>query len=571
MSIIKPKISSLVPSQLPEFIREDYQTFVAFLEAYYQFLERDVIVDFNSIGDIDKTLDSFIVYFKNELALNFPSLNVDDRFLLPKIKELYTAKGSEASYRLLFRLLYGKEIQIDYPSTQMLRVSDGKWVQDTSIFVNITVGTPDSVVGQIIKISTYDKTIRVFIDSYKTTSDPNVYELFITGGWTGIFGVGSAVSFNTTFAGSIKATTKTVSITQSGKNFSVGQVYALGGTGTGTGTGSSIVILKVDNNGGILLAKLISFGIEYTNNFTTSILSSSSALIAQNYFTINAGGTSPITQTVKISDSITQLSDYGVINSYNYTSDTIPYVEPSYAGTIISSFNNVTSYALPNQLDYAIVSIEIGSFAKYPGYYKNDDGFLDSTQYIQDSKFYQAFSYVIKIDEKFESYKSVVRNLLHPSGTSLFGEYQITKVSDLSSTAQTSAGSLLTLRGINLVTSSGKILGTKYGIINTVSSLASSTTVLPHTTLTGFITLPINAIASNTTVLPRTTLTDFVASSPTTTITNNTTLASSATTQYIGLLQISNGVTVTIPATSILLINLNRITVTSGTVTVTIT
>lgn len=568
MSIIKPKISSLVPSQLPEFIREDYQTFVAFLEAYYQFLERDVIVDFNSIGDIDKTLDSFIVYFKNELALNFPSLNVDDRFLLPKIKELYTAKGSEASYRLLFRLLYGKEIQIDYPSTQMLRVSDGKWVQDTSIFVNITVGTPDSVVGQIIKISTYDKTIRVFIDSYKTTSNPNVYELFITGGWTGIFGVGSAVSFNTTFAGSIFATTKTVSITQSGKNFSVGQVYALGGTGTG----SSIVILKVDNNGGILLAKLISFGIGYTNNFTTSILSSSSALIAQNYFTINAGGTSPITQTVKISDSITQLSDYGVINSYNYTtSDTILYVEPSYAGTIISSFNNVTSYALPNQLDYAIVSIEIGSFAKYPGYYKNDDGFLDSTQYIQDSKFYQAFSYVIKIDEKFESYKSVVRNLLHPSGTSLFGEYQIIKVSDLSSTAQTSAGSLLTLRGINLVTSSGKILGTKYGIINTVSSLASSTTVLPRTTLTGFITLPINAIASNTTVLPRTTLTDFVASSPTTTITNNTTLASSATTQYIGLLQISNGVTVTIPATSILLINLNRITVTSGTVTVTIT
>lgn len=569
MSIIKPKISSLVPSQLPEFIREDYQTFVAFLEAYYQFLERDVIVDFNSIGDIDKTLDSFIVYFKNELALNFPSLNVDDRFLLPKIKELYTAKGSEASYRLLFRLLYGKEIQIDYPSTQMLRVSDGKWVQDTSIFVNITVGTPDSVVGQIIKISTYDKTIRVFIDSYKTTSDPNVYELFITGGWTGIFGVGSAVSFNTTFAGSIFATTKTVSITQSGKNLSVGQVYALGGTGTG----SSIVILKVDNNGGILLAKLISFGILYTNNFTTSILSSSSALIAQNYFTINAGGTSPITQTVNISDSITQLSDYGVINSYNYTSVPYvePYVEPSYAGTIISSFNNVTSYALPNQLDYAIVSIEIGSFAKYPGYYKNDDGFLDSTQYIQDSKFYQAFSYVIKIDEKFESYKSVVRNLLHPSGTSLFGEYQITKVSDLSSTAQTSAGSLLTLRGINLVTSSGKILGTKYGIINTVSSLASSTTVLPHTALTGFITLPINAIASNTTVLPRTTLTDFVASSPTTTITNNTTLASSATTQYIGLLQISNGVTVTIPATSILLINLNRITVTSGTVTVTIT
>ena len=33
-------LSSLVRSQLPEFIRADYDTFVAFLEAYYEYLEQ---------------------------------------------------------------------------------------------------------------------------------------------------------------------------------------------------------------------------------------------------------------------------------------------------------------------------------------------------------------------------------------------------------------------------------------------------------------------------------------------------------------------------------------------------
>ena len=32
--------SLLVPSQLPEFVRDEYPTFVTFLEAYYEFLEK---------------------------------------------------------------------------------------------------------------------------------------------------------------------------------------------------------------------------------------------------------------------------------------------------------------------------------------------------------------------------------------------------------------------------------------------------------------------------------------------------------------------------------------------------
>ena len=61
MAISKPKLSRIVAQQLPEFIREDYPTFVAFLEAYYEYLESQNS-NLYDIRDIDKTLDNFINY-----------------------------------------------------------------------------------------------------------------------------------------------------------------------------------------------------------------------------------------------------------------------------------------------------------------------------------------------------------------------------------------------------------------------------------------------------------------------------------------------------------------------------
>ena len=133
--INRPKLSSIVASQFPEFVREDYDKFIRFIEAYYEYLDTQSNVDAYQIRDIDSTLDSFIKYFKNELAVNVPYSVINERFLLTHIKEQYLAKGSESSFKLLFRLLFDKEVEVEYPSKQMLRASDGRWTQDVSIFV----------------------------------------------------------------------------------------------------------------------------------------------------------------------------------------------------------------------------------------------------------------------------------------------------------------------------------------------------------------------------------------------------------------------------------------------------
>jgi hypothetical protein len=56
--------------------------------------------------------------------------------------------------------------------------------------------------------------------------------------------------------------------------------------------------------------------------------------------------------------------------------------------------------------------------------------------FIQDSRYYQAYSYVLKIDERLESYKSIVKTLIHPSGLALFGEYDIRNEFDISVSLQ---------------------------------------------------------------------------------------------------------------------------------------
>ncbi len=75
----------------------------------------------------------------------------------------------------------------------------------------------------------------------------------------------------------------------------------------------------------------------------------------------------------------------------------------------------------------ATASAKQNTIAKIDGNYTSDIGFPSVTsQRIQDSKFYQDFSYVIKVGQSINKYRSVVQQLLNPAGTIFFGEVAIT-------------------------------------------------------------------------------------------------------------------------------------------------
>lgn len=135
------KTSALLPFQLPEFIRDDpnYANFVLFLQAYYEWMEQEKGVLFNSKGipefiDVDTTLDEFLKYFKNDFMSFFPEgALVDQRRLLKVAKELYQAKGTPASFKFLFRVLYNSDVNLFNTKDYVFRASDGKWVATRSL------------------------------------------------------------------------------------------------------------------------------------------------------------------------------------------------------------------------------------------------------------------------------------------------------------------------------------------------------------------------------------------------------------------------------------------------------
>ena len=427
--ITRPKISSVLPSQVPEFVREDYSTFIEFIKAYYEFLDQNYDSQFTTLRDLDNTLDSFIQYFKNELAHNIPYTVVNERFLLSKIKDQYLAKGSEASFKLLFKILFNKEVVVDYPSRQILRASDGKWNQDVSVFVYVNAGSPEDVVGKIVDVVTATKILRIQVDKRQYVEievensvqiSENIYELFIDRRFFGNITIGDKLRYINVFDATVLATTSKVDIQRAGKKFKVGELYEVR---NGQGVGSVLKVTRVNETGGIEALEFVKYGIGYTTDFTATLLpyggvSATSAGATGLVIT----GSSPST-SVEFSETLNGFFEQGIINTTNY--NVTSYWDGTYVGETVREFFVDNKYTILDADEPAVIKVTLNSLAKYPGYYTTNDGFLDDAIFIQDSRYYQAFAYVLKIDERLDTYRSAVKTLLHPAGMALFGEFDI--------------------------------------------------------------------------------------------------------------------------------------------------
>lgn len=128
------RVSTLVNSQLPEFIRSDYPAFVEFLEKYYEFLEQPgnpiyEMKTFQSNHDIDLTREGLLKYFRTKILPSFPEESeLSTERIIKSARDFYAKKGTADSFKFLFNVLYGKDLEIFFPKLQILRASDGKWV-----------------------------------------------------------------------------------------------------------------------------------------------------------------------------------------------------------------------------------------------------------------------------------------------------------------------------------------------------------------------------------------------------------------------------------------------------------
>jgi hypothetical protein len=173
------KTSLLVNRQLPEFVRDEHPKFVLFLEAYYEFLDQSgygKAKELRNVPDVDVSLQEFEQQFFNTFLPFIPrDTAVSKEVLIKNILPLYLSKGSERSYRLLFRLLFDQEIGVENPGSQILRASDGRWSQESVLRVD----------PNIYSEYVYDGSNNVFYLPYVV--DKSGFEVFINGTLTDSF------------------------------------------------------------------------------------------------------------------------------------------------------------------------------------------------------------------------------------------------------------------------------------------------------------------------------------------------------------------------------------------------
>jgi hypothetical protein len=503
----KPKLSSLVRSQLPEFIREDYQTFIAFLEAYYQYVEENE-VDLKTLRDLDTTLDEYIRYFKSELASNIPLTTVDSKFLLQHIKEQYNAKGSEASFKLLFRILFNKDVAIEYPSKQVLRASDGRYNQDNSLFARILTGNPQDPVGKLVDVITPSKTIRVLVDRRQDVEvevdrairvSEDVYEYLIDRRFFGNISVGDRLRYRDDengiyFTAEILPTTVGLEVLTAGTGFRVGDIYNIRNF---DGTGSILKVSTVDSNGGIAKAQFIKFGTGYSTDFTTTISATSGQDVAGTAGTVIQRLDTNVTRvtlsgTLAVTNNSTAVTGTGT----SFTAEVAP-------GDLIFLPNGVYTVAtVPSLTSLTLTSVYLGTTASGISAYRAraSGGGIDKHT-------------TISVSEKLDGFAEV--------GTFSSADYF------LGDTTSLLTGTLAVTNGSSTVTGTSSLFTTQlqYGDIITLPNglytfgRAASNTSLTLVETPSIVSQLVNVVNGSTTVTRVTTAlwgTSWVANTPVT-------------------------------------------------------
>ena len=442
------RVSVKVENQLPDFVKQDHPTFVAFLEAYYEYMEQEgkpyeIIGNLNNYADLGKTTDDFLKYFKKQFAEDIPEAvfkNSNKPFVLKRLRDFYRAKGSEKSFKFFFRLLYNEEIDVYYPGQDMLRTSDGLYqksqiirVVDTSgqdnvfklvgkkitgqtskanaivesvlnesigSYVVSTVylsGTAGTFVNEIISDGTHSfQTGAMIVDTNITTAGNNytIGDIIpITGG--GASGSGAAIKVKELTAGHIVS----ITITDGGSGYAVGDKLTFNNVGhlDFNGRTASCIVKTVDGSGAITSLNMENKGRGYTSIPTITGGSGNGA-----QFTLTGSGIGGVAKLDLVN------------NGFGFEST--PTLNFTTKGDGTAEGTAVIGYYEPN--------FNVG--------FSGESGFLSSSKYIQDSKYYQLFSYVISSSETIDKWRNYVKRVVHPAGMALFGKYQL--ISDIKST-----------------------------------------------------------------------------------------------------------------------------------------
>lgn len=265
---IEKQISPFIESQFPQFYREEGELFLTFVKAYYEWMEQEGQVlnyarKLPDIRDIDKTIDEFILNFKNKYLPNIQfNVATNKQLFIKNALEFYRAKGSERAVDLFFKLVYGLEARIYYPGDDLFKLSDNEWINQRYLEV---IPNPKNLnfVGQQVFGSRSGAS--AFCDRLVRIKKDNQYiEVLYLSGVTTDFITGEQVETKNlpeNITARIDGSLTTFEITTSSAGFEVGeQVYV----SDGLGKKAKAVVTQTENYVGVVEFTLLEGGWGYT-------------------------------------------------------------------------------------------------------------------------------------------------------------------------------------------------------------------------------------------------------------------------------------------------------------------
>ena len=439
------KSSLNIKYSLPEFIREDHSQFVTFIEKYYEYMDQadnpiNLLLNKNYF-DIDDANDAELNKWAKELAVDFPQVvQADRKHLYKNIKSIFESKGSERSIRAFFKLVYNEEIDVFYPSKNILRASDGVWVEEKSVrataangyeVANLSGLLADVIYYETTGSITVAKTIPISVTRVLKIaySAPQEYEIVLE--------VPSNVT-DITGPGAQAAATATIT---SGE----------GATATATVEDGEITAITV-TDGGSGYSGTVNVSFDVSDIRTFIVLRDEAGTTANAKAYLGRTLTSVVSGTYSGTDAGFSVGDVFTINEDG--SDGEPYALPGYFGEdfnaassngavirveAVDSTNKPTKWVIVNSgsgYTNEVSTIQIisktgesldvvlttGYLYNNEGKYKDDRGKLSDVNRLQDNFKFQKYSYIVKSSRPQKEWVTNYKKLLHPAGMEVFGD-----------------------------------------------------------------------------------------------------------------------------------------------------
>lgn len=364
---VENKITNVLKSTIPDFVKEDYPTFVLFLKAYYEWLYSSnnpfyaplIQEDYK---DIDRTPEMFVKFFRSQYLKDFPeSLTLDKqtgtplnvKTLIKNINDFYSSKGNENSIKFLLNILYDSYSEVYYPRVDIFKASESLWIKPKSIKFNYTDSKLFSIKnkelvlkkGEFVLWKAFIENIQQYRSGYK-----QIIEVFFTN-------EEGSLNFNYMFE---------------------------------VDTGEEIISLTpLKSITGLIV---VDGGLNYQVNDIIEVIKDSEIVAYA---------------------KATKVNEYGAITEYEMVNFGVV--------TESTSFYQVETKSETGS-GFILGNVTENYVCDYAGYWTKKNSHPDSIKKIQDNYRYQNLSYVIRTDKKLENYVGVLKKLVHPAGFAVLGD-----------------------------------------------------------------------------------------------------------------------------------------------------